>query len=1153
MFICLTSGRKKLYCNNLNFPNQLLDAIKSDTFVVFAGAGASVDPPTSLPNFENLAKKIAEDTIYTLTKKDSCEVFLGKLNAKGIPVNKQAANILSSACREHNKLHEAIVDLFPSPESIKIVTTNYDQMFEHVLTSRGISPLVYNSPALPLGKDINGIIHIHGNVDDYRYMVVTDEDFGKAYLTEGYVSKFLVQLFETYTVLFIGYSYNDTILRYLTRAMSRLNSGKRFILTKDEKSDWDALGIIPISYFKKTHAVAREGLVKLGLYVKKGLIDWNNQFLSMRDAPPKDLTIDSEIEYCLSNKEITKILVQCINGKDWIDYLDDKKVFEECFSKENKLSENGNLWSYWLCNNFIGSEDEALLRLFIKHNNTFNDEFANILVFRLLKNSNILSETLTEYVILVENHIHESWMLSKLIERLYNNKQYLLCFRLYTKLFNVTLSPHKIYGLNNSYEYTHIFQGEPHDIFRIWNVIKDVSTKNFSDSIITFAHEKIQELHNLYSFVDQATNEYEPPCMSMLIIEKHEETVYRDEELHTLENMHLEASLALQNQNPESLRSSLYQSFNTDSILLRKIALKTIRLTNVFTASEKLEFILSKNTFDNLYFKEQTFLLARKIFGDLSTTEKNRLIDSIENLNSNSDNPYKVYQWCNWLQEADPNNSRIQEIISHILSQHQYTPSQHPERELDSEIICEKDESPLSEEELNALSIKDAVNYLSSFNGDPIHGPNRYGLLDVFSTCISKDYHWTYSIISEFINQKNKQSDIWNHVYEGLTNSKFKINETIELLELLVGHVSEYKYDYSLSNYLFHTITKDNVKESFHDIENRLFSIIEILWKKRSHSKPQLSRTIDMAINSSIGNILLSLIYCLSYLGDLSIPQKYKTIFEQALKLRSWERYVAICILVGHFNFFCYRDKEWSDTNLVHYLIKSDNNTFPSAWDGLIYFSRRIDTNTVDTITPIFYKAIKHINWLDEQTKHGFIELLLTLLIFVVDKPTLKFIPELYKFASENDINLFIHTIERRLKNYNETDNKKWWDKWLKRFLENRKSNKPIPLYESEFSNILNLLPELDFVFEEAVSVICKGSIPKKVDNLFWHSLLQKNLTDKYPISVATVVIKVLNSVEKVGPFDVDIKKIIEGLDGIEDKKKKQIQEAALKHSIIFK
>ena len=120
-----------MYLNNIDFPNQILDAVQDNKLVVFAGAGASVDKPTSLPNFANLAKEIAEDTGKTL-KKEPCEVFLGALKAGGIDVNGIAARILSDSCLKHNALHEAIVDLFSSPENVKVVTTNYDQMFEQV-------------------------------------------------------------------------------------------------------------------------------------------------------------------------------------------------------------------------------------------------------------------------------------------------------------------------------------------------------------------------------------------------------------------------------------------------------------------------------------------------------------------------------------------------------------------------------------------------------------------------------------------------------------------------------------------------------------------------------------------------------------------------------------------------------------------------------------------------------------------------------------------------------------------------------------------------------------------------------------------------------------------------------------------------------------
>ena len=65
-------------------------------------------------------------------------------------VNEIAAEILSDSCKSHNKEHEAIVNLFLDSKNIKIVTTNYDQMFEQVTS--GLNVPVYDSPALPLGK-----------------------------------------------------------------------------------------------------------------------------------------------------------------------------------------------------------------------------------------------------------------------------------------------------------------------------------------------------------------------------------------------------------------------------------------------------------------------------------------------------------------------------------------------------------------------------------------------------------------------------------------------------------------------------------------------------------------------------------------------------------------------------------------------------------------------------------------------------------------------------------------------------------------------------------------------------------------------------------------------------------------------------------------
>ena len=50
----------------IDFPIDLLNALRDDELVIFAGAGVSMGEPACLPNFEHLAKMIAEGTGKTL-------------------------------------------------------------------------------------------------------------------------------------------------------------------------------------------------------------------------------------------------------------------------------------------------------------------------------------------------------------------------------------------------------------------------------------------------------------------------------------------------------------------------------------------------------------------------------------------------------------------------------------------------------------------------------------------------------------------------------------------------------------------------------------------------------------------------------------------------------------------------------------------------------------------------------------------------------------------------------------------------------------------------------------------------------------------------------------------------------------------------------
>ena len=44
---------------------------------------------------------------------------------------------------------------------------------------------IYQAPALPMGDSFDGMVYLHGNVDRPEDMVLTDSDFGKAYVSRG--------------------------------------------------------------------------------------------------------------------------------------------------------------------------------------------------------------------------------------------------------------------------------------------------------------------------------------------------------------------------------------------------------------------------------------------------------------------------------------------------------------------------------------------------------------------------------------------------------------------------------------------------------------------------------------------------------------------------------------------------------------------------------------------------------------------------------------------------------------------------------------------------------------------------------------------------------------------------------------------------------
>lgn len=124
--------------------------------------------------------------------------------------------------------HAALLTLGKCRERrTRLITTNFDRLFERVIQNGRPSTERFEAPLLPVPKNRwDGLVYLHGllpedpvskNLDN---IVVSSGDFGLAYLTERWAARFVSELIQNFVLCFVGYSIEDPVLRYMMDALA---------------------------------------------------------------------------------------------------------------------------------------------------------------------------------------------------------------------------------------------------------------------------------------------------------------------------------------------------------------------------------------------------------------------------------------------------------------------------------------------------------------------------------------------------------------------------------------------------------------------------------------------------------------------------------------------------------------------------------------------------------------------------------------------------------------------------------------------------------------------------------------------------------------------------------------------------------------------
>lgn len=240
-----------------------------------------------------------------------------------------------------------------------MVTTNYDQHLSALLKELDDEAPEYLAPALPVGNDFTGIVYIHGRLDqEGRRLVATDDDFGKAYLNDAWAARFLDRMFASHSVLFIGYSHQDTIMKYLARGLGG-RSEKRYALTTDSASPLRRrLGITPIQCSHDDLPVA---LNDWATKASGGLLGHRAQVKALvagQDPSPVPESM-SYLETIVSGKNTIRFFTEHARGKLWLQWVAGRPEFATLFYPAPEVDSNiTRELAYWFADNYITDDDQ---------------------------------------------------------------------------------------------------------------------------------------------------------------------------------------------------------------------------------------------------------------------------------------------------------------------------------------------------------------------------------------------------------------------------------------------------------------------------------------------------------------------------------------------------------------------------------------------------------------------------------------------------------------------------------------------------------------------------------------------------------------------------------------------------------------------------
>ena len=1104
----------------IDFPEEILDALHEGNLVVFAGAGVSI--PAGMPSFEELAKEIASGTNEEF--KEPIDSFLGDLKRSGTDVHKIAAQNLKNRSQRNLDFHKDIIRLYQNAESVRIVTTNFDLLFEQAVADS--EPEIFEAPALPLGKKFNGIVHVHGSIDHPDRMVLTDEDFGKGYLTEGWARRFLVNLFRKNTVLFVGYGHDDTIMNYLTRA----EEIQRFALIgreEDSAERWKMLGIDPIWFPQSKegdYSSLYEGVKKIANMLSRGTLDWKREIREIAEKkPPLEHSEDEKLllyamKY-VKDVDVISLFTDVARDPGWIKWLDDRKYLDNLFGNYS-WDKRDSIFAGWLAKNFCCEHSDIIFRLVTQHDRRLNPKFWYALGLHIEFND---KDILSRWILLLLNTAPKDianygYVMLRLGECC---NEYGLSYDL-LRIFEALLKNSLYIAPEDEGKY-HYYLNE------LWDKHLNPRLEKVAEDLISKLVFQFQETHDAILARDKLGTRWEYLSLGRSAIERHEQ-----DQRHKVFDVLIDGirdCLDWLSENKMQYSEYWCERFaRSDHAILHRLSIHGMSARKDLSADGKIEWLLESFDFHNVHIHHEIFQAMKLSYPDAGQDYRKRVISEVKKYKDEKDKwaAHEHFNWFAWLNRVASDCLLLQQALGDIREKYPgIKASEHPDFAIymgEPQFISQK--SPQNVEELLSKPAAEQLDYLLSYKDERFVDAgspdivSRKGLLEEVTKAITKDFGWGIGLVEALSEVEEWNTDLWRSLMHAWAEMDLDEDKYKKILQWMAFTKLQSNHNQEVANVLY-SLVKDGGKSYAITLLSQAEELANGLWEnlKPGDINENLGDWVLRAINHPAGKLAEF------WLGAISVwrgkqepspdepPDNYRKGLSKIVDDQTLHGRLGRTILAGQLHFFSNIDKAWTKKYLFPLFDTNDpDEDYQAVWDGFLTWGR-ITPVVAEELEEYFLKAIENLENTFANTQQNrsrqnrFIKYYATMINFFVSDPFPEWIPKIFQYGDGNIGHIFAHQVWLILMNLEGKHQERCWENWLKDYWENRLVGKPKSLRPEEIGRMIEWLPHLTEVFPEAVELAVQMPSGSLDHCRIVHELNESNLWKRYPKDVSELLV----------------------------------------------